>query len=71
MLPNDAIRALAAETGSPYLDSWAALNASLGGEDAANWYIPGDMHFNLAGYRAWAEAHITFLLDPRNALLPR
>jgi hypothetical protein len=70
LLPNQAIQALAAEAGTPYLDSWAALNATLGDEDAANWYIPGDMHFNPAGYRAWAEAHIGFLLDPRNALLP-
>jgi hypothetical protein len=71
LLPNEAVRRVAAETGTPYLDSWAALNASLAGEDAANWYMPGDMHFNPAGYRAWAEAHGSFLLDPRNALLPR
>ena len=70
LLPNQAIQELGAETGTRYLDSWAALNASLGDEDAANWYIPGDMHFNQAGYHAWAEAHIAFLLDPRNALLP-
>jgi lysophospholipase L1-like esterase len=70
LLPNEAIRELASETATPYLDSWAALNAQLGDQDAANWYIPGDMHFNLAGYHAWAEAHIGFLLDPRNALLP-
>jgi hypothetical protein len=70
LLPNQAIQALAAETGTPYLDSWTALNATLGGEDAANWYIPGDMHFNAGGYQGWAQAHIAFLLDPRNSLLP-
>jgi hypothetical protein len=71
LLPNEAIHGLAVDTGTPYLDSWAALNAMLGDEDAANWYIPGDMHFNAAGYQAWAGAHSAFLLDPRNALLPR
>jgi hypothetical protein len=71
LLPNEAIRNLAAEAGTPYLDSWAALKATLGDQDAANWYIPDDMHFNAAGYQAWAQSHIAFLLDPRNALLPR
>jgi hypothetical protein len=71
LLPNESIHRLATETGTPYLDSWAALKATPGYEDAANWYIPFDMHFNPTGYRAWADAHITFLLDPRNDLLPR
>jgi hypothetical protein len=71
LLPNEAISSLAAETTTPYLDSWTALKATLGDADAANLYIPGDMHFNAAGYQAWAEAQSAFLLDPRNALLPR
>jgi hypothetical protein len=29
------------------------------------------MHFNPAGYQAWAEAQIGFLLDPQNDLLPK
>ena len=70
LLPNEAIHNLAEDTGTPYLDSWAALNATLGGREATDWYIPGDMHFSVAGYQAWAEAHIAFLLNPKSALLP-
>lgn len=71
LLPNQAIQKLSSEIGTPYLDSFAALSARLGGKDPASWYIPGDMHFNPAGYQAWAEAQVGFLLDPQNDLLPK
>jgi hypothetical protein len=71
LLPNEAIQKLSAETRTPYLDSLGALHTKLGGKDPAGWYISGDMHFKPAGYQAWAEAQVEFLLDPQNDLLPK
>ena len=42
----------------------------MAGQPQRSYYYAGDMHFNPRGYREWARAHIDFLLDPANDLIP-
>ena len=69
--PHEEIAALAKDLGVPYLSSFEALKPYIAGTPQSRYYYVGDMHFNPRGYALWARAHLEFLLDERNDLLPR
>jgi hypothetical protein len=49
------------EESVPFLDPTPEFTERLAGRPPAEIYIPGDMHFNPAGYRMWAEIQLEFL----------
>lgn len=68
--PHRELEKFAREEGIAYLNSYEALKPSVEGTPVERYYVRGDIHFNEAGYRLWADAHVRFLTDPANALLP-
>ena len=68
--PHQELSRVASENGVPYLNAFEALKSHLGGTPRQRYYYRGDMHFNPAGYRLWADANFEFLTDPGNDLLP-
>lgn len=69
-LPHRALAALAREEGVPFLDAHRALAPLIRGTEQPRFYYRNDMHFNPRGYRIWAQAHLAFLADRSNRLLP-
>lgn len=49
------------DEGVPFLDPTEGFREKLAGRAPSEIYIPGDMHFNPAGYRMWAEIQLEFL----------
>lgn len=69
--PFEALRALCEDEGVPYLDSFTGVRERIGDADPAVYFIPGDMHYNEAGYGLWADTQLQFLTDPsRPPVLP-
>ena len=68
--PHYEIERVALEHGAAYLNSYEALRDRILGTDQMYYYYRLDMHFNPRGYALWAGAHIEFLQDPANGLLP-
>jgi len=68
--PHDEIARVAKENGVPYLNSLDALAPLIVGTPQRKYYYHRDMHFNPRGYRIWAEAHIGFISERENDLLP-
>ncbi len=68
--PHDEIGRVALEAGARYLDSHEALRDAVIGTPQSHYYYHRDMHFNPRGYALWARAHVEFLRDPGNDLLP-
>ena len=68
--PHDEIERVARERGAAYLDSHEALRADIVGTEQSDYYYHRDMHFNPRGYALWADAHVEFLQDPANGLIP-
>jgi lysophospholipase L1-like esterase len=68
--PHDEIARVANENGVPCLNSLDALAPFIVGTPQERYYYHRDMHFNPRGYRIWAEAHIKFISDRDNGLLP-
>ncbi len=68
--PHYEIGRVAVEAGAKYLNSYEALEEAVTGTPQSHYYYHRDMHFNPRGYALWADAHIGFLQDPANDLLP-
>jgi hypothetical protein len=56
--------------GGRFLNSHEPMRAAIEGSGQSRYYYSEDMHFNPRGNALWAQAHIDFLLDPENGLLP-
>lgn len=68
--PHVAVAELASELEVPYLNSFEALKPHVAGTPQSRYYFADNIHFNPRGYAIWAEAHLSFLLDSGNDLLP-
>ena len=68
--PHNVIREAAESVGARYLDSYQALKEHIQPSAQDYYFYKGDGHFNPRGYEIWANAHMAFLLDPKNGLLP-
>jgi lysophospholipase L1-like esterase len=68
--PHAEIARVAAENDVPFLDAFEALAPVIRGTPQDRYYYRGDMHFNPDGYALWADAHLAFLTEKRNGLLP-
>jgi hypothetical protein len=68
--PHQEIASLGRASGVPYLDALASLASAIQGTPKGRYYYTNDMHFNPRGYQIWAAAHLAFLRDPANGLLP-
>jgi lysophospholipase L1-like esterase len=68
--PHYEIQKLSKSLGVPYLNSFEALAPSITGSPQTAYYYYEDFHFNPRGYGIWAAAHVRFLTDRRNGLLP-
>ena len=68
--PHHVIAEVAAEQGVPFLNSVKALEPLIQGTPQSTYYYRGDPHFNPKGYGIWAAAHLRFLRDKKNRLLP-
>lgn len=64
------IKEAALDGGALYLNSYEALKPLVLNTPQEKYYYNYDMHFNPRGYRIWANAHLDFLTDKSNALLP-
>jgi len=68
--PHVTISELAEELGVPYLNSFEELKTRVAGTPQSRYYFTDNIHFNPRGYAIWADAHLSFLLDTANTLLP-
>lgn len=68
--PHDEIAQLAEKNGVPYVNSYEALKPVITGTPQTVYYYNDDMHFNPRGYKVWAQAHLDFLTNKENHLLP-
>ncbi|MDH3975106.1 MAG: hypothetical protein OEV42_12570 [Deltaproteobacteria bacterium] len=68
--PHRAIESLAKAGGVPYLNSFEKLKPYIRGTPPGKYYYNGDPHFNPRGYAILAQAHIDFLINAENRLLP-
>ncbi len=68
--PHQELSRLASEIGVPYLNAFEELKPHFGCAPRHRYYYLGDMHLNPNGNRLWADAHLEFLADRGNDLLP-
>lgn len=68
--PHEAVSAAAQKNDIPYLNSFKKLQPVITGSPQPEYYYYHDMHFNPRGYALWAKAHLDFLMDKHNKLLP-
>ena len=68
--PHQEIQNIAEKNGIAYLDSIEALEEQISNTAQDVYYYKKDMHLNPKGYILWSEAHINFLMDRKNGLLP-
>lgn len=68
--PHRELAGLARDAGIAYLNSFERLASAVRGTPQMKYYYYRDMHFNPRGYALWAKAHVEFLVDRTNALLP-
>ena len=59
--PMNDIAAVCARENVPFLNPVDAFKQKLGSTSPEEIYIPGDMHFNVKGYRMWGEIQVEFL----------
>ena len=59
--PMNDIAAVCAQENVPFLNPVEAFKQKLGSTPPQEIYIPGDMHFNVKGYRMWGEIQVEFL----------
>ena len=69
-LPHHEIANIAEEEGVPYLNSFNKLKDFIVGTPQDSFYYKNNMHFNPRGYKIWSKAHLDFLKDKKNSLLP-
>ncbi len=68
--PHEILAEVAEREGAAYLNSYEALKAKIAGSKVGEYYWAEDpTHFNAPGNKIWAEAQLSFLLDPANGLL--
>lgn len=70
--PHQVVADTVRKDGGLYLDLFKALKESGSGSGLDGYYWKEDpTHFNKKGNRAFADAHIAFMLDPSHGLLPQ
>ncbi len=60
--PHREIKRVAKAHGAVYLDAHAAMQARIDGTPQWAWYAKGDMHFNVRGYKLWADVQAALLM---------
>lgn len=69
--PHEVLRQAAEKEGVSYLNSCEDLKSKIKGTEQTDYFWANDeSHFNIEGNRIWADAHLAFLLNPANELLP-
>jgi lysophospholipase L1-like esterase len=68
--PHYELATVAENHGIPYLNSYEMLGTAIRGTEQPRYYYNNNMHFNPRGYALWADAHLEFLVDRENKLLP-
>ncbi|MFC1703856.1 SGNH/GDSL hydrolase family protein [Candidatus Omnitrophota bacterium] len=70
-LPHEVLGQISEKAGIRYLNSFLALREKIVGSELSRYYWASDgTHFNRDGNKIWAEAHLEFLFNPDNHLLP-
>lgn len=64
--PHAEVQSLAEQYDVPYLNSFTALKPYIERAPRERYFYLNDIHFNRAGYRLWADAHISFLKQQLN-----
>ena len=69
--PHQELAKVALQNGAAYLNSFEELKPYISGTQHHHYYYKHDGHFNPRGYEIWANAHIEFLMNSKNQLLPQ